>query len=125
MAIALKVLIGVFTLLLAALGAQWMFSPESVASQSGMTLGSAVALNTARGDIGGFLIMSAAFGALGLATGERRWLQSLALAMGCVALGRIVGLVSDGFEAANIPPLGIEIFMVGTLLLAARTPSDA
>lgn len=120
MTIALKALAGLVALLLGLLGLRWMFAPIQIATEMGIVLGDALALNTARGDIGGTFVACALLCALGLARGEGRWLQAVAAVIGGVALGRVVGMLADGFLAASAAACGIELLMVTVLLAAAR-----
>jgi hypothetical protein len=107
------------SLLLAALGVQWMFTPAQTAAALGIELKSAVAFNTARGDLGGMFLAGAALGLIGIRSGDGRWLQALALLIGFVAVGRTVGMMSDGFAAMSAISVAIEIAMVAILLHAA------
>lgn len=116
-----KIAVWVFAVLFAFLGVRWMFFPESAASEFGITLGNEVAHNTARGDLGGMFVAAAILCGLGVAQGEARWLQAVALLVGCVAVGRCVGIALDGFATGSLMPLLLEIVMVAVLLLAARS----
>ena len=49
---------------------------------------------------------------------------SVALLVGCVAVGRCVGITLDGFAAGSLMPLLLEIVMVAVLLLAARSQTS-
>ena len=116
----IKVMVGVVGGLLALLGIRWMFAPLSIAAEQGLELTNAVALNTARGDLGGFFIAGALLCGIGLRTGDGRWLQAVAVVVGCVALGRVVGMLADGFVASSLIAFCVEGVMVAVLLTAAR-----
>ena len=120
MQIVLKGLVAAIGLLLGVLGLRWLFAPESAAAELGITLGGAVALNTARGDVGGLFIGGAVLCGLGLARGDGRWLQAAALLLACVAAGRVVGIASDGFAPQSGVAIAVELAMIALLLLAAR-----
>jgi hypothetical protein len=120
-----KVLVGVVAVLFALLGVRWMFMPASVAVDLGIVLGSAEALNTARGDLGGMFLAAAGLCALGLRTGDGRWLQAVAALVGCVALGRLVGIALDGFSPTAGMSIAVELVMVAILLSAARPPAGS
>jgi hypothetical protein len=120
-----RIAVSVFALLFAFLGLRWMFGPEAAAGELGIQLGDAVARNTARGDLGGMFIAAAILCGLGVAQAEARWLQAVALVVGCIAFGRSVGLVVDGYATGSLMPLLLEIAMVIVLLLAARSQSNA
>ena len=125
MAIALKVAVGLIGLLLGLFGVQWMFSPETIAATQGIGLDGIAALNNARGDLGGMFISATVLCALGLVTRDGRWLQALAVVLGCIALGRAVGMIADGFATTSLTPMIVELVMLGVLLLAARLPGQA
>jgi len=120
MQIALKVLVGLIGLLLGVLGVRWMFAPASVAAELGISLGDAVALNTARGDVGGLFIGGALLCGIGLARANGGWLQAAALLLGCVAAGRAIGIVVDGFTPQAAVAIAVELAMLAVLLLAAK-----
>ncbi len=123
MQIALKVLVAVIGLLLGSLGLRWMFAPVAIAAELGVSLGNEVALNTARGDLGGLFLAGALLCAVGIARSDGRWLQALALLLGCVASGRAVGIVVDGFTSQAAVAIAVELVMLAVLLLAARRMS--
>jgi hypothetical protein len=121
----LKGIVGLIGLLLGALGLRWVFAPEGAAAELGMTLGSAVALNNARGDIGGLFIAGALLCLLGLARGDGRWLQAAALLLGCVASGRVIGVVVDGFTPQSGLAIAVELVWLGLLLFTASRMAPA
>lgn len=123
MAVLLRVLVGLVGVLLAYLGVRWMFAPTGAAQEFDIVLASVEALNQARGDLGGLFLGGAALCALGLRSGDGRWLQAVALVIGCVALGRVVGIVLDGFTGVAAVSITFEVAMVAILLAAARTPA--
>jgi hypothetical protein len=115
-----KVLVSVAGLLLAVLGLRWMLAPAGIATEQGITLGTALALNTARGDLGGFFLGGAILCALGVRTGDGRWLQAVALVVGCVAFGRVVGMIADGVAAEAAVAFVVELGMIAVFLSAAN-----
>ncbi len=120
MQIALKVLVALIGLLLGALGVRWVFAPASAAAELGIGLGSAVALNTARGDVGGLFIGGAILCGFGVARGNANSLHAAALLLACVAAGRTVGIIADGFAPQSATSIVVELVMIALLLLAAR-----
>ncbi len=125
MRIALNVGVGITALLLAFLGARWMFTPEAMASESGLVLNGLPALSLARADLGGFLLGSGLLCVLGLRAGQSPLLNAAAFLVGAVAVGRTIGLVVDGFDADMAVLIGIEVVMVAVLVLAARQGAPA
>ncbi|MBM4268727.1 MAG: DUF4345 domain-containing protein [Deltaproteobacteria bacterium] len=115
-----KVAVAVIGLLLAVLGLRWMLFPGFAAVEIGMVLSTPVALNTARGDIGGLFIGGAILCFLGLYTGERRWLDAVALVIACIAIGRTIGILADGFFPVSVISIVVELVMVRVLIGASR-----
>ncbi len=120
MLIAMKVVVGFIGLILGVgLGLRWMFMPESVGAELGITLGDIAALSTARADLGGMFLGAGTLCALGLRSGEGRWLQAAAVLVGAVAIGRALGLVVDGYAPQMLVFLVVELLMLGALLTTA------
>jgi len=116
----LKVGVGLVALLLAFLGVRWMFVPQGIAAEMGITLAGPLAFNTVRGDLGGMFIAGTILCVLALRSGEGRWLQAVALVIGCVATGRFIGLLVDGFATMAAISIVVEVVMVATLLAASQ-----
>ncbi len=120
MRIALNLGVGITALLLAFLGVRWMFAPEAMAAEQRVALEGLPALSLARADLGGFFLGSALLCVLGLRPGQSLLLNTVAVLVGAIAVGRTIGLVADGFHANMAVLIGIEIVMVAVLVLAAR-----
>lgn len=116
----LKVGVGLVAAMLAVLAVRWMFMPLGVAEEMGIILGGPLAYNTVRGDLGGMFLAGAILCVEGIRSGEGRWLQAIALVVACVAIGRVVGLLADGFAAMALLSIAVEVVMVAVLLSAAR-----
>jgi hypothetical protein len=116
MRIALTVLVGLVALLMLPLGVQWMFSPGETAEGFGITLIGQDALSTARGDLGGMFLAGAAMAVIGLVTGNATWLRALALLLGMIALGRVVGFAQEGMGPEGTRAFVAEILMCAVLL---------
>ena len=116
----LKILVALVGVLLALLGLQWMFAPGSTAEQFGIALTGLPGLSTARADLGGLFIASSAMCFLGLRPGGRVWLHAVAIVMVCIAAGRTIGLIADGFETRTLAITVLELVMAGVLVAAAR-----
>jgi hypothetical protein len=126
MRLALKVGVALIGLILAlVLGLRWMFTPESVAAELGIT--NTAASSTGRADLGGLFLGAGVLCALGLRPGGGRWLWAVALLIGCVALGRALSLALDGYQGQMLGFLGVEVGMVAILVSRlddrARSPS--
>ena len=120
MTIALKGTVGLIALLMGILGLRWMFAPAGIATEFGLEVAGTLGLNTARGDLGGMFIAASAMCVLWLRSGDGRWLQAVAILIGCIAVGRLVGIVLDGFAIPSLAPMLLEFAIVAVLLRAAR-----
>ena len=120
MKIALKIVVGVISLLLLFLGLGAVIEPSVSATQFGLTPNGIVGLSTLRSDIGGMFVTGGVLLALGLVRGQTLWFLAVALLMGFIALGRLVGFVVDGFDQRLLMPFISEIVFVVVLVVAHR-----
>ena len=121
MVLTLKILTGLFALLFLFMGLQLMFAPASGAVGMAVTPIGEHGLNTLRGDMGGMFVASSAMLILGLVRGRAVWFLAVALLMGLIALGRLIGFVMDGNPAtATLVAFCFEIVIAAVLLLASR-----
>lgn len=95
-----------------------MFAPRRISEAMSIEPGGAQGLNTVRGALGGLFLACVSLIVLGLATGETTWLLAVAVVMGAIIVGRVVGVVLDGFDKAVVPPLVIELVVGGALVAA-------
>ncbi|GAB5439376.1 hypothetical protein [Falsiruegeria mediterranea] len=75
-------------------------------------------LSTTRSVIGGLFLASVALRVIGLTTGQTLGYVAVAILMGIVALGRIVGLLADGTGKAVLQPLVGELVIIAVLTIA-------
>ena len=120
MKIALKIVVGVISLLLLFLGLGAVIEPSVSATQFGLTPNGIVGLSTLRSDIGGMFVTGGVLLALGLVRGQTLWFLAVALLMGFIALGRLVGFVVDGFDQRLLMPFFFELVFVVVLVVAHR-----
>ncbi len=120
MKIALKIVVGVISLLLLFLGLGAVIEPSVSATQFGLTPNGIVGLSTLRSDIGGMFVTGGVLLALGLVRGQTLWFLAVALLMGFIALGRLVGFVVDGFDQRLLMPFIFELVFVVVLVVAHR-----
>ncbi len=125
MSISLKVLVGITGLLLAYLAVQWMFTPAAMAEALGVTLAGAPAFNAARGSIGGPLLGGAVLCTLGLVTNQGRYLFAAAILIGCVFMGRMIGIVADGSSPSSVTSVSVEVVMIAALIAQGRAQTRA
>jgi hypothetical protein len=100
-----------------AFGLVSLFSPETIADPVDYILSTLVAFTEFRAFYGGYEIGTGIF--LLLCVAKRAWLPvgltAAVLMIGCTALGRIYGLVSDG-EPARVLLIVLALEITGTLL---------
>ena len=118
MELALQILVGLATVMLLGLGTMSMFAPRRMVKNFAIEPIGTAGLSTIRSVIGGLFIASVAMLAFGLATGQTLGFVAVALLLGVVAFGRVVGIVTDGFDKAVVPPLVVELVIIGVLLTA-------
>ena len=120
MELTLQILVGLATLMLMGLGTMSMFAPRRMVKNFAIEPVGTAGLSTIRSVIGGLFLASVAMLAFGLLTGQTLGYLAVALLMGVVAFGRVVGIVTDGYDKAVIPPLVVELVII-SVLVAAHT----
>ena len=118
MELLLNILVGLAILMLAGLGLMSMFAPRRMLANFSIEPIGKAGLNTVRSVIGGLFLASVVLLAVGLTTGQTQGFVAVAILMAAVALGRVVGVVMDGFDKAIIPPLVVEVVIIAVLLMA-------
>ena len=118
MELTLQILVGLATVMLLGLGTMSMFAPRRMVKNFAIEPIGTAGLSTIRSVIGGLFIASVAMLAFGLATGQTFGFVAVAVLLGVVAFGRVVGIVADGFDKAVIPPLVVEIVIIAVLVAA-------
>lgn len=115
----MQIFVGLSCLPLTALALRAMFRPVGMGEAMSITPAGAAGLNTIRSVIGGLFVACVSMLVLGLVTGQTLFFLAVALVMGAVALGRVVGIFADGLDRAVLPPLAVEI-VIGSVLVAAH-----
>lgn len=118
MELTLQILVGLATVMLLGLGTMSMFAPRRMVKNFAIEPVGTAGLSTIRSVIGGLFIASVAMLAFGLVTGQTLGFVAVAVLLGVVALGRIVGILADGFYKAVVPPLLVELVIISVLLTA-------
>ncbi|AIW15834.1 DUF4345 domain-containing protein [Vibrio tubiashii] len=114
----LQILVGIFTLMLTGLGVMSMFAPQKMLANFALEPIGKAGLNTVRSVMGGLFLASVAMLVFGLTSGDTEGYFFVAVVMLAVAIGRIVGIVLDGFDKAVVPPLVLELVIAGVLTFA-------
>lgn len=118
MELTLQIFVGLATLMLLGLGTMSMFAPKRMVSNFAIEPIGTAGLSTIRSVIGGLFLASVAMLTIGLATGQTLGFLAVAILLGVVAFGRIVGIVTDGFDKAIVPPLVVELVIISVLVSA-------
>lgn len=116
---AMQIIVGILAVPLFALGVRSMFMPTNMGEAVGLTPVGIPGLNEIRSVLGGFFFACVTMLVFGLAADDTTWFLAVATLMAAAAVGRIVGIATDGFDKAVVPPLVIEI-VIGGILLAAH-----
>ncbi|MEW2919522.1 DUF4345 family protein [Ruegeria sp. ANG10] len=114
----LNIFVILATLMLSGLGIMSMFAPRRMVANFAIEPVGTAGLSTIRSVIGGLFLASVALLVLGLTTGQTLGYLAVAILMAVVAVGRIVGILADGFDKAVLPPLVVELVIFAVLLSA-------
>jgi hypothetical protein len=121
MAFALRIVIGLVALLLLVMGLNLMFNPEGAAAGYGLTPDGVIGLNSLRGDLGGLFLASTALLVIGLVSQRAEWFFAVAVVIGLIAFGRLVGFVMDGTPAStSLTAFTVELVIVLLMFAASR-----
>lgn len=115
---ALNILVILTTLMLSGLGIMSMFAPQRMVANFAIEPVGTAGLSTIRSVIGGLFLASVTLLVIGLTTGQTLGYLAVAILMAVVAVGRIVGILADGFDKAVLPPLVVELVIIAVLLSA-------
>ena len=119
MQIAIKVVVGLIALLLLVMAFNLMFDPADSALGFNVTPIGIDGLSTLRGDLGGMFLASAVLLVLGLVQQKAQWFYAVAILMGLIALGRLIGFVLDGGPSdVTLPAFIVELVFVAILTFA-------
>lgn len=123
---ALQIIIGILAAL-TLLQALWMaFDPQMTQAAMGIeaTNGNLLGLSSLRADVAGLFLGLGVMLALGLWQRNSTWFLAVALLMGTIAFGRLVGFVADGVTGMAVTNFVIEIVVIGLMWLAHRQLSE-
>jgi hypothetical protein len=115
-----RILVGLVALLFLGLGLNLLFNPDAGAAQFALVPEGIRGLNSIRGDLGGLFVGAATLLGIGLVRREATWLLAVAVVIGAIALGRLVGFLLDGLAGNSIAQFAVEVAIVAVLLVAHR-----
>ncbi|QUS56371.1 DUF4345 family protein [Pseudovibrio brasiliensis] len=122
MELAYQIMVGAPTVMLFGLGTVSMFAPSRMTKNFALEPIGVVGLSTIRSVIGGLFLASVALLITGFVTVQPQAYAAVAILLGVVAVGRVVGLIADGFVKEVIPPLIVELVLITALLGAFFRP---
>jgi len=118
MDMTLQILVGVACAFLSGLGLMSMFAPKKMLANFAVEPVGPAGLSSIRSVFGGLFLACVALLVFGLVAGQAQTFVAVAIIMGAVALGRIVGILFDGIDKAVVPPLIVELVIAGILIAA-------
>lgn len=118
MEMTFQILVGLAGAFLLGLGLMSMFAPKRMVTNFAVEPIGAAGLSSIRSVFGGLFLACVALLAFGLLTGQTQAFVAVAIVMGAVAFGRIIGIVADGVDKSVIPPLVVELAIAGVLVTA-------
>jgi hypothetical protein len=118
--IVIRVVLGLIAAFFIVFGLRFMLMPGAMAAEFFITPVGVAGLSTLRADLGGAFIGVGACVAIGLFTRGVQWLYAAALILAAIAVGRLVGFVTDGTAQSAIAALLAEVVFVVLLLIGAR-----
>ena len=118
MELVLQILPAIATLMLTGLGLMSMFAPKRMLKNFAIEPIGTPGLSTVRSVIGGLFLGSVTILIHAQMTGQTIGFLAVATLLGAVAVGRIVGILMDGFDKAVVPPLVVELVIIAILVTA-------
>jgi hypothetical protein len=117
----LRALIGLFGVLFIALAAGFLLDPTQAATKLGVGPLAPLGLATLRGDFFAFFGAGGILSIMGAVRSDERFLTAPLLMIAMTLAGRLVTVVSTGFDAAMGPPMLVEALIVSLLFLGRRS----
>lgn len=84
-------------------------------AQHNLNATSSTGYNFIRGDIGGLLLAGAVFLGMYMYQGGDVWLWPGVILLGSVIIGRITGLVLDGYSKKGVQAIIVEVIIIALL----------
>jgi len=129
MTLGLKIVCGLYSALMAMLGARWWFSFNDIAAEWVLQPLGAQGINNLLADMGALFFGTAIMIALGLRRGQSIWLLAAALLMAIAAAGRLFGYLTEGYVPETLVSIIFEIvscvLLVGTHLRMTKEMAPA
>ncbi len=120
MKVLVRTLSVLIVLMCAFIWVKTLISPVEMAQQLGLQGVGNLGMASIRGDIGGIFFITMVLAGLGLINKGNHWFAAAATVMLGVAIGRITGLIVEGYSEAAIIPLAAEFVMIAILFAAYK-----
>jgi len=108
----LKVLLGLFGIMLLLLSMRWIFGTRKIAAEHDIQYSSATGANYLKGDIGGVLLFGAGMVPLYLFH-SLSWAYPIIFLLSIVIAIRIISLIIDGKSSQGMIAIIVELLMMG------------
>jgi len=113
----LKVVCGLYAVLMLMLGARWWFTFDAIAVEWAVQAEGSLGINNLMADMGGLFFGSAVMIGLGLWKKQSIWLLATAILMVIAALGRLLAYATIGYVPETLVPLLFEVISAILLYL--------
>jgi len=115
-----QVAVGLMALAFFGIALNFLFDPLAGAAQFAVVPDGIRGLNTVRGDLGGLFLGAALLLGTGLLRGQTVWFLAVAVVMGAIAVGRLLGFALDGWSGNSVMEFAGELGIIAVLVLAHR-----
>jgi len=120
MQVIIRIIIGVLGLQFIMLGLWFWVAPEVAAVPFGLSATSTLGIANLRADMGSLFIAMGGFSALAAWRQAPAFLFAPMVILGLAIFARIITLVTEGVGFIMLPPLVIEIVLLGLMVAAQR-----
>ncbi|MEM7156112.1 MAG: DUF4345 family protein [Myxococcota bacterium] len=115
---ALRIILGIFVIVMLGFGLTIMFNPTAMVDQLAVDPRGVEGLSTLRAGHGAFLASIGIMIGLGLRARYSQWFLASALLITMALIGRMAGLAFDGMPTGFVGHVGQEIVMIVLLVTA-------
>ncbi len=115
----IRIIIGLLALLFLLLGLGFLLDPIPAAGRMGLEAMDLTGMSSLRGDLAGLFFASTVMMVLGLWRGHPTWFLAVAVLMGAIAFGRVIGFALDGATSTSLTAFATEIGTILFMVFAA------
>ena len=116
-----RLIVVLFSLFFLVMGMQWLFAPDQLISNFGLSPDGLLGRATIRADMGAMFLVTGLATAMAASNRPQAnaFLLCGCLLMGTAACGRLIGFVMDGIPTDGITPLIFELTVIASLVALA------